>query len=298
MYRLLPALALALAVASPSGFTAAPADWVPGQRMSVAVTGVIDAAREHQDDYALDTQSVCLLAGFMNDGRELTFNRPFDKGENYLVIVGTDRNVAALDVDVFDAAGERVTGETRDTAPEIRLRPAKTGTYKLRVCVTKVREKGAGGFCTLMILRKGTGDVPIANARGCLETVIAGAEDVYKAANSKQMKRSVWFQSGNNQWSMYGSVLDQGNEMTITKVKLGKGDRMLVAAGDKNSQDVDVFVLDEDDEVLARDRGREPSAVLKFTEDEDKYRAIRFKNAAARRSGPCLILAAVLTIDD
>ena len=270
------------------------ADWVPGTRMAESVTTVMNGAREVTDlgDYGFDG-NVCILSGFLLSDQELTFNRPFDKGKSYLILGGADKNVTALDVDIYDADGTRVAGETDDeVSPTIKFKPTRSANFKIRVALRKTKGKG-GGFCTLAFLRKGGYDLPVTNLRTALETVTSACDEVNKLAKTK-----VWFQSGNNQWALYGAVLEQGETQTITKVKLGKGDRMLVAGGDRNAEDVDVFFLDEDDDVLARDKGRDPFAFAKFTEDTTGFRKIAFKNAKSKRAGPALILTAVLVFDD
>ena len=146
----------------------------------------------------------------------------------------------------------------------------------------------------MVFLKKGGYDVPIKNLQASLDTVSTAWDEVDKVAKTK-----VWFQSGENQWALYGAVLEQGDDLTISKVKFGLGERMLVAGGDRNAEDVDVFVLDDKGKVLLRDKGRDPFAFLKFTEDEaDKYRGIRFTNARSKKSQPCLILTALLRFDD
>jgi hypothetical protein len=206
----------------------------------------------------------------------------------------SDKN-RTIDVDILDMNGNRVDGDD-GTAPTIKFRPAKSATYRLKVALKETIPKGdkpRGGFCTLVFLRKGGYDLPVTNIRTSLETVIQASEEVNKLA-----KDTVLFQSGNNQWAMYGAVLEQGEAMTITKLKLGKGERMLVAGGDKNAEDVDVYVVDEDGDTLAKDKGRDPFAFVKFTEDEDKFRGLKFKNTKSKRGGPTLVLTAVLTLNN
>ena len=284
-------LCRALALVLLSAGTVSAGDWVPGVRITESVNSVTAAARDVSDlgDYGFDT-NVCILSGFLLDGRELSFNRPLDKGESYLLVGGGDRNTTGIEVDVYDPNGNRVDSDNGDSVA-IKFKATKSANYQLKVKLTKTKGKG-GGFVTLALLRKGGFDLPVTNLKGALETVIQGAEEV-----NKLVKDAALFQSGNNQWALYGAVLEQGDDLTITRVKLGKGERMLVAGGDKNAEDVDAFVMNDEKIILARDKGRDPFAFVKFVEDEDEFRAIKFKNNKSKRGGPTLILTAVLTLD-
>src|SRR5262245_61176169 len=134
------AAALAL-VASPS---VASADWVPGSRMNESVSTVIASARDVTDlgDYGYDS-NVCILACFLTDGREITFNRPFDKGVNYLILGGGDKNASDIDIEIFDG-NRRVAGDDdEDASPTVKYRPTKSGVFRIKVTLQKT--KGRGG---------------------------------------------------------------------------------------------------------------------------------------------------------
>lgn len=298
MRRLFTSTARFLAVAAfalaPLGLPAATAGWVPGERMTESINTVIASARDVTDlgDYGYDS-NICILSCFLTDGKDITFNRPFDKGKDYLILGGGDKNASDIDIDIYDSAGVKVASDNDDDAsPTIKYRPKTSGTFKLKVSLHKTKGRG-GAFCTVVFLKKGGYEVPLSNLKAAIETVSIGCEEVDKAA-----KQKVFFQSGDNQWALYGAVLEQGDDMTITKVKFGMGDRMLVAGGDKVAEDVDVMVLNDAGDVLLRDKSKEPFAFLKFVEDEDKYRGIRFKNTRSRKAGPSLVLTALLRFGD
>lgn len=292
MRRLLfaPLLAVLALAAGPS---VASADWVPGERMQESVSTVIASARDVTDvgDYGYDN-NVCILSCFLTDGREITFNRPFDKGVSYLILGGADKNASDVDIEIFDG-NRRVAGDDdEDSSPTVKFRPTASKVYRLKVTLQKTKGRG-GAFVTLAFLKKGGYDVPVGNLKTALETVTVACEEVNRSA-----KQKVYFQSGDNQWALYGAVLEQGQDLTITKCKFGMGDRMLVAGGDKNALDVDVFVLNDAGDVLLKDKGSDPFAFLKFIEDEDKYRGIRFANAKSKKGGPTLVLCALLRFGD
>src|SRR4051794_18016172 len=94
---------LALAIASPFGISAAKADWVPGERMAESVNTVIAAARDVTDlgDYGYDT-NLCILACFLMDGKDMAFNRTFERGKEYLILGGGDKNASEIDIDIYN----------------------------------------------------------------------------------------------------------------------------------------------------------------------------------------------------
>src|SRR5262249_46502880 len=204
-----PAGGLFALLAVPAATPAAPPpgpEWVPGTRMTQAVEAALLSVQAHTGSgsgYGFDA-GVCVLAGFLQHGEELTFNRPFAKNERYVLIGGGDSNADDLDLTVHDSSGAKVAADTDDdAAPTVQFKAPKTGTYKITLSLQKSREKSRGAFAALFFLRKGGYSLSTDEVKYALEKLVDACAEVSRAVSKK-----VWYQSGNNQWSLYGAILE------------------------------------------------------------------------------------------
>lgn len=288
-------LALFVVPAFPAAPEPAPPEWLPGTRMVESVQTTLVSARtftEGSSGYGFDT-NVSVLAGFAQPGEELNFNRPLDKNELYTILAGADTNAADIDLKVTDVSGNEIArDEENDAAPTIRFKAPKSATYKVAVSLEKVRDKTRGAFVTLFFLRRGGLKLPSEDVTAALTTLIDGCAEV-----SRAVRKKVLFQGGNNQWALYGAILEPSESQTVTGLRFGIGERMVLAAGDRDSEDVDVAVMNDENEVLLRDRTKEPFGFVKFAEDENKPRGLQFTNVRSRRGKAALVFATVLRLE-
>lgn len=284
-------LTVACVAALVAGGTAA-ADWVPGKRMNEAMARMLAAGMKASDtsDFGFD-RDVCTCAGFVQVGKAVGFNRTFTAGQSYMLLGGGDDNARDVDLEVFDSAGKKVAADTDDDpAPVVRFTPKATGTYSFRLTLVGASNPKAGAFCAAVVMRKGGYTVPVENLSKALGGVATRAADVDRKVNKK-----VYFHDGDNQWCLFGSVLPQGESLSITGVRLPAGEYVAVGAGDTVGRDVDLYVLESDGSVAAKDEDDDPLPVVPFTVHKGGVRAgLKAKNV--KSNGPSLTMFALLKL--
>jgi len=155
----------------------------------------------------------------------------------------------------------------------------------------KLYKAQVGCFCVVAVLRKGGYDVPVRNLVTATVKLIALCNAI-----DENTKGTVRYHDHANQWAIYGSILKKGEESSITKMSMGAGLRVLAAVGDENASDIDLFFLDEDGDVIARDEKPDATPIVSLRTRATQSYGLRVKNMEAR--GATLVLTAVLQIVD
>jgi hypothetical protein len=273
--------------ATPAG---AAEQWGPGKHMTQAVGRVMGSVRlaSNISDYGYDN-GICIMAAFLRPGATVAFNRPLERGERYMILGGGDDDVEDLDIEVLDSSGDVVAKDDKvDAAPVVEFTAPRSGQYTIR---QRLYKASVGCFCVVAVLRKGGFDVPIRNLVSASSRLIAFCNAV-----DRNTSGSVAFHDADNQWAIYGSILRQGEDTTITNITLGGGQRCLLAAGDENSSDIDLFVLDSDGDVIGQDTDADATPIVKHKARAGASYGLRVKNVKA--GGATLVLAAILKVSD
>jgi hypothetical protein len=233
------------------------------------------------------------MAAFLRQGADVSFTRPFVSGQEYVILGGGDEDVNDLDIEIFDSNGQVVARDARNNAaPIVRFVAPSSGMYTIR---QKLFEAKRSSFCVLAILRERGFDVPVGNLTTATSNLISFCARVNQNRN-KDRNESVIFQDAANQWALFGAVLRNREQTTVTKLTLGEGNRVLLAAGDNNARDIDLFALNEKGEVIVKDVDNEPTPGVTLQVKGDVSAGMRVHNVDA--AGPALVLAAVLRVVD
>jgi hypothetical protein len=269
---------------------AARADWVPGERMTEAGGRVMGTVRGLSDvsKFGYDG-NITVMAAFIQPGKTTSMERQLTRGEEYMILGGGDDQTEDLDIEVVDVATDRVIAkdDETDASPTVRFTAPKSGKYKLRLTLFKAKR---GCFACMVVLRKGGFDVPKEN----LVKATARLIGLCNLVDSK-IKGDVTFHDPANQWALYGGIFEKGESLSITNLNMGNGRRVIVAAGDDNTKDIDLFLMDRNGKVLVKDEDDDPTPVLQWRTNNREAYGLKIKNAAGGRS---LILAAVLDLED
>jgi len=271
--------------------TAAPAhEWGPGKWMNQAVDRVVGAVKFVSDktEYGYDND-ICILAAFLAPKGKVAINRTFRAGQKYAIIGAGDNDVEDLDLEVVDSTGNVIAKDDKaDAIPVVTFRVPKTDTYTVRQHLYKAKR---GSFCCIAVLREGGWDVPIRN-------LTAASEKLTRMCNIFDSKtpKTVKFLDQTNQWALYGSIARKGESFSITNLNLGAGKRVIMAAGDAQATDIDLYVLNEDNDVLHKDEDPDANPFISFQARRRPSHGIRVKHADGR--GPSLILTTVLDVSD
>jgi hypothetical protein len=263
------------------------AEWGPGTYMLQAVGQLMSAILQisEKTEYGYD-DGIAIMAAYLDPGETVAFIRTIERGQKYAVVGGGDNDVRDLDIEVTDEDGRMIASDTKDDNQPVVL---FTASYSGKIVIRqKLFAAARGSFCVVAILRAGGWRVPKENLIKSAAGVISGANRVDQNVSGR-----VGFQSGQNQWAMYGGVFRRGDQIDITHVGLGTGRRVILAAGDTQSKDIDLYVSVGNDEVKDVDPDANP--IVDFTATNVSSATIRIKNADS--IGPSLILTTILQIE-
>lgn len=286
-------LGLYAAVALGLTLTAGPAraqNWAPGKRFDESATRVLDGIGRitGKTQYGY-TDGICFLTAFMLKGEDVRFTRDFDGGTKYAVVGGGDNGVKDLDIFILDKDGKEVVKDTlTDATAVVEFTPPRAGRYTIKVVMHDAGQNG--GFGTVGVLKDGGFSVPVRNQQAALKGLVAQCNLV-----DRQVKEQVYFNSGANQWAVYGSIVRSGGDLTIDNITPGGGRRVWVGAGDTTAQDIDLYLMNDGGKVLVKDEDDDAVPLIDYrTTPGDRY-SLRIKNV--RSNGPCLILTATLNLN-
>jgi len=263
--------------------------WVPGQRMQKAVGRVIKTANVVNDKSAFGYDNeVCILAAFLPSGESASFNRNLVQGREYLILGGGDDNMEDMDLEVKDENGTKVAEDTlTDASPVVRFTARSTGRFTIKATAFKADR---GSFACVVIMRKDGWDVPIRNLQDAMTSLMKRCDRIDRGTKDK-----VYFHDVKNQWALYGSVLKEGEDMSIINLDVGTGRRAVLAGGDSFARDVDLFVRDRDDKVVAKDEDDDAVPVVSLTATRYQGAKITYKNV--RSQGASLTLMTMLRFE-
>jgi hypothetical protein len=282
--RLVPALALVLLVATPKPSFA---EWGPGRFMMQAMGTLMNSILQisKKTDFGYDN-GIAIMAAFLEPKETIAFVRTVDKGQRYAVLGGGDNDVRDLDIEVSDENGRVIAQDNKDDNQPVAFFTANSkGKIIIRM---KLFEASRGSFCVVSILRRGGWNVPKENLIKATAGVITAANNV-----DQNLKEAVNFQSGPNQWALYGGIFRKGEEIEITNLGLGNGRRVVLAAGDTQTKDIDLFVTVGNQEV--KDVADDATPIVDVTATNVRTAALRIKNTDS--SGPTLILTTILHVE-
>ena len=254
--------------------------------MIQAVSGVAETARKIQDKtrYGYD-DNISLLGAYIRTGANVTLTKQLKKGEKYAFLGSGDDDAQDVDIYINNANNERLA-EDSDSDPKavVEFEPPKTAKYTIVLKLHKSKTKAS--FCALAILRKGGWNVPDSNFVDAMSTCIATCSQLGKE------RKDLHFHDQANQWSLFGGVLESGSEAALTNITMGSGKRILVAAGDNNAQDVDLFLLSSSGEVLTKDDEPDATPIFEYKTSSTSTYGVRVKNSKSK--GPAMVIATIL----
>lgn len=286
------ALALAVGLALPAGPSAAQENnWAPGRRFEESSNRVISSIERATAKTAYGyVAGVCFLSGHIQKGESLSFLRPVEGGVKYALVGGGDNGTRDLDIFVYDEAGTEVVKDVLDdNVPIVEFTPPRNARYLIKMFL----HEGAagGGMASLGILKKGGHEItPKAQV-----LAITGLVDEANKVD-RTVPETVSFSQGGGQWGVYGALVPGGGDMKVTGITPGGGKRAWVCGADSFAKDVDLYLYDQDERLVAKDeRVDPPFPRLAFRTNPDEPYSVRIKNVQAGR--PSLVLVGTLTLD-
>jgi hypothetical protein len=203
---------------------------------------------------------ISILAGWANTGNALEFDVPLRANTPYAFLASGDNDAQVVDLEILDWQGMVVANDP--TQPQrdaiVFFNPAVSGKYTMRMTLRQAR-LNLPCVCAAVILKQGGGwNVPLRNLGNASAKIVRALATQDRLAGPA---RRVYLRRAANEWTLFGAILPQGSSASVRGLNLGNGQRIFHAAGDSNTQDVDLF-LERGGMTVARDDGPAPEATI------------------------------------
>jgi hypothetical protein len=278
---------IAFVLAASLGSAARAADNSPVAYVAEALDNVASIVRKISDQTGFGyDRNISILGAYVRNGQSVSLLRWLDAGQKYGFVGHGDRDAVDLDIDVFDPSGNRVAF---DNAPQtlalVEFMPHQSGQYTIVLRLDRCRQPWS--FCAMAILRHGGWDVPVSNMLG------AAGRCILQCRQIEQAQGRVRFIEQPNQWTLFGGVVDQGNDVKLLNMQLGDGQRLFVGTADDHAQDIDLYLTPHNgQQVLAKDDAGDPTPIFACRTQAQGTYDLRLNNARSR--GASLMFAAAL----
>lgn len=266
-------------------------------RLTVVSARLMGEAKAHviAGKYGFWGGSHCLFGTAIrpNDSQEVTVH--LTAGGEYRLIAAGDSNALDLDLFVLDPSGKQIAKDDRVAASAtVSFRATQDGRHTFRLRLYNGR---ATSFCALVVLERNGGyDIPFANLAVAMNNYVkvAGASAllVNQAANGRA---DVRLDNGSSGWCLFGSVMNQDDKRTMSKLNLGDGEHLFLAVGCARATDIDLVVTNQREVVIVEDFDLDAHPMgLGTTRRNDTY---EFDTLLPESDGPALVLSGVLKVE-
>jgi hypothetical protein len=283
--RLVPAgVVFGLAVSLGS---VARADDTPVDFLAQALGNVGDVVRTISDKTSFGYDGgVAILGAYVRSGQTVKLNRWLEANESYAFLGHGDRDTLDVDIELQDLDGNRIASDSRSqTLALVEFKPKQAGKYTIALKLSKCQQSWS--FCAMAILKDHGWKVPDKNlvdaAGGCLR----------QCNKVAQVFGRIRFIEEPNQWTLFGGVVEQGDDISLGNMTLGSGQRRFVGAADSHAQDIDLFLTPNESQwILGKDDRDDALPTFAYpTHGQGRY-DLHLKNA--RSNGASIMFAAVL----
>lgn len=235
---------------------------------------------------------ISILGAWVDAGDSISFHLPLDAGVNYMFLGSGDNDAEDVDLAILDNNGQIAASDTTTDADAVLgFTPQRTGQYTLRLTLYKARQNFPC-VCVAVVLKRNGWNVPLRNLDTATDSLTGLLGNLDQQLGQKN-NRKIDLRRARNQWALYGAVLRQGEESTVTNLNLGLGDRLFVGVGDRQATDIDLFLQDNNNRVLKEDVRLDATPWI-LHRANGGLNNIRIRNY--RSNGPAVVLTAVTDI--
>jgi hypothetical protein len=261
--------------------------------MTQAIDEMLVAVRLISDDaqWGYDDVGICMAGVYLREGTTYELVRTFQGGVEYSLIAGGDEDARDVDLQVFDASGERVAADTRaDRMAVLKFTPEDSASYTIRL---KLFRSQRDAFCSFAVLRRGGWDVPVINLDTARISFLAMCGLVVLRA--EELDAQTEFLVRPNQAAVFGEILRAGASTTLRNVDLGTKPTYILTTGDVNARDLDLYLKSSRGTVLASDTDADAPAIVPYLPKSGSSYRIDVANES-RNGRAAFVLCGVLQI--
>lgn len=234
---------------------------------------------------------ISILGAWVDSRDSVNYYVPLTKGVNYMIVAGGDNDSQNVNLEIQDADSKVVASENRVAADAmLNFAAPSTGWFTLKLTLAKARDN-LPCVCVACVLKENGHQIPLKNLDDSADKLMNLFSETDKLLQ-KENKR-LEFRRARNQWGLYGAVLKQGESISVTNLDLGAGRRLFLGLGDQNTEDVDLFILGDNNKVLAEDTKVNREAIIGFTPGTGRFglRMLNYKG-----NGPAVIMTGIFDV--
>lgn len=282
--RIAMTIVLIVILAAPS--VMAQDKWTPGVYMNQAIQNITTMSQ-----YAASLTGygynwgVCVMGSFLDVSEQVGWTVQLEGGVEYMFLGGGDEDAQDIDISIYSSSNKLMEQDVEtDATPIVAFTPPVTDNYSIYL---KLYSADVASFCSMAILRKGGYDIPLNRLSEASERLLTFGS----AVNSNT--GGVYFHNYDNQWCLYGVVLNSGEDVTITNIDLGSENHWFMGRSDSVCDDADLYLLDSSGNELVQDTATDDMPLLNYQTKAGERYGLKIRNYSS--SGPSMIMTGILT---
>lgn len=262
-------------------------EWAPGVYMQQAVNDVFDKASlmSALSEFSW-SGNLCLAGGILDVGKTIALEVELEEGEAYTFVGGGDEDVRDLDMFIVDRNENIVASDIEDDdTPIPDFVASYSGRYSIRMQL--ISGDAPTSFVALSLLRK--------KGFSLIEDQYLKTSDKFFAAGGSvhSVSSGVKWHDAQNQWCLFGVLLESKSDWTIENMFLDAADHYLFASAGESVDNVDLKLIDDNNKVIAEDQDDDAYPILETATVSNLRYALKITNV--KSSERSLILVGIVT---
>lgn len=261
--------------------------WGPADRMTETLDGVYAKCNLMVAVSGVDWRpGLCMAATELSGGQSVSLRLTLEAGYRYVFIASTSATGVDLDLNLRNQADSILqTDQEADATPVVEYAPDSSDTYILQLHLAGATAENV--TVGLGILQSYGRPLPDRSYREVSRQFGAAAGAVRAAGGARVFHNDV------NTWSVFGYHLREGEGATIDRMVLRSGSYFFAAAGSDDMQNLDLYLSDNQLNILRSDRDEDAYPMIEYKITEPGAYALRLEAERAREGG--LVLLAILS---
>lgn len=223
-----------------------------------------------------------LAAAHLETGSSISLNLNLEMGIGYVFIASQAGYLGDVDLFLRDQEGTILQEDREeDSTPVVEFTAQKSGVYQLQIHL--VSSQYPREFIALSILQSGGLPIPEQEYQRVAGTFFGSAEKILSAYEGTAWQRQP------AQWCTFGFVLAENQGATLHKLRPEAGKLIFAATGSPNLRNIDLYLANENQRILAKDNGPEANPLIFYDCPADATLDLRVEVERSNKSALLLV---------
>jgi hypothetical protein len=252
------------------------------------IAAAVEQAKAARDltGFGLRSGGFCLLGGFIEEGKELTYTTKLQKDKAYFFIGAGDHDVKDLDlvVGAKDGSDHQVDVDD-DATPFVFVAPSASAEYSVTMRVASGSGSGSVDFCLVIVLETG-------GLEGSLDTLAESAHQLNSVVAIVAEATDVELDTAEGSFCLLGALLKDGADQKLTRSFEANRTYQVIGWADENAKDFDVDIR-RDKEVITQDIDEDSTPVVTFESHKKERLGVNLSMFSSNH--PAFAIVAIVT---